>query len=41
MDPSQQVRAKKADRLRIVKMQPTVPAPAAGAERAAAPRRQA
>jgi NADH-quinone oxidoreductase subunit J len=27
MDPSQQVRAKKADRVRLVKMAPTVEAP--------------
>jgi NADH-quinone oxidoreductase subunit J len=29
MDPSQQVRAKKADRLRIVKVKPTIEAPSA------------
>ena len=32
MDPSQQVRAKKADRVRLVKMQPTVELPSASKE---------
>ncbi len=35
MDPSQQVRAKKADRVRLVKMAPTIEAPSAPAAAAA------
>ncbi|MBA4178471.1 MAG: NADH-quinone oxidoreductase subunit J [Leptothrix sp. (in: Bacteria)] len=37
MDPSQQVRAKKADRVRLVKMDPTVELPSAPKEGGAAP----
>ncbi len=33
MDPSQQVRAKKADRVRLVKLQPTIEAPSLPAEK--------